>query len=173
MKRAATEHTALHDDDWPQVVIIGYGNSLRRDDGAGIVLAGELATHLAHLGLATKLITGMQLLPEMAAELSHDVSAVIFVDTSADSVAKPVAIIEIDVDTPTASTGHQLTPATLLVYAALLYGRSPHALLVTLPGVDFGHGEGFSRQVATTIAQAEVLANGLYESIRRTIPCTN
>ncbi len=65
----------------PLLLIIGYGNSLRRDDGAGLVLAQRLAEQWKKDGHAVRLLLTHQLMPEMALDLAEsDVAGVLFVD---------------------------------------------------------------------------------------------
>lgn len=172
MKHDATKQSDPLSGELPQMLIIGYGNSLRSDDGAGIVMAQKMAPHFDAKGLPTQLITETQLLPEMAADISApSINTVVFVDTSVQSNDAQVQINMIDVDTPTASTGHQLCPAALLLYASLLYGRNPQAWLVSIPGVNFAHGESFSPTVKNAIRGHKAVAQTLYVEIANTLPC--
>ena len=189
-KYGATEVKVVDEQMWSQILVIGYGNSLRRDDGAGIALAEKFVAHFEARGFPARLMTNMQLLPEMAAEIANcDIEAVIFVDTSTNhsgqdarqnahdqlEIALEIApeIAEVNLDSASPSTGHHLDPATLLVYAALLYGHYPKAWLVTIPGRDFDHGEGFSPQVIQLLEASTATSNALLATIREAIPCMN
>jgi hydrogenase maturation protease len=154
--------------------MIAYGNTLRRDDGAGIALAERMVAHWQSLGRPVRLITDSQLLPEMAELVAGEhVKALVFVDTSADRDGRCIQVSDIDLDSPTPSSGHQLGPSALLVYAALLYGRQPRAWLVTIPGHDFTHGEGFSPKVQHLLDTAPIVAIELLSTIEELIPCMN
>jgi hydrogenase maturation protease len=160
------KHGATNQQTRPTpILVIGYGNPYRRDDGAGLVLAQKLANYWASEGIHTRLLTGAQLLPEMACDIADDNSAhVLFVDTvdttvSATDIGIQVSPIELDVTSPT--LGHHLEPATLISFAALLFGSYPRAWLVTVPGVDFGHGEGFSDEVDKVLSNVPMLARQL------------
>ena len=52
------------------ILIIAYGNPLREDDGAGLVLAEKLETLLRRLAIETRRVEMQQLLPELAAEIA-------------------------------------------------------------------------------------------------------
>jgi hydrogenase maturation protease len=138
------------------ILIIAYGNSLRRDDGAGFFLAAQLEELLKRQGLEVECIAVHQLTPELAMEVAADsVQAVIFVDTRvADPNAENLGLEVRSVQDLPASTslGHQLSPAVVLTYANLLYDRHPPAWLLTIPGVDFAHGEGFSEAAERALA---------------------
>jgi hydrogenase maturation protease len=156
-----------------EIVVIGYGNSLRRDDGAGVRFAEAIVDAWRATGQPARLLTSVQLLPEMAEEFAGQAPAVVFVDASAELESASIRIAEVEPHSNQASLGHHLSPATLLVYAALLYGRSPRAWLVTIPGHDFAHGEGFSPPVSRLLDGASLVACDLLAVIKDSIPCMN
>src|SRR5208337_4881772 len=64
------------------VLILAYGNSLRRDDGAGFVLAGMTERMISEAGFEVDRIDSQQLEPELALDIANEkVSAVLFIDT--------------------------------------------------------------------------------------------
>ena len=139
----------------PHLLIIGYGNSLRRDDGAGLVLAERLAGLWQAEGHSVRLLLTQQLTPEMALDLAEeDVGGVIFVDASVEPRTE-VALLPVDDEYSTsgsdrhAGLNHHVGTAMLLTYAERLYGHRPMAWLLPVPAVDLAHGEGLS---ATTTA---------------------
>lgn len=153
---------------WPKlcmILLIGYGNDLRRDDGAGLVLAGTIEKSWRISGVAVKHLSVHQLLPELAEEIARpEVSAVVFVDArvgAAGEINPQVQVQPLVVETQSPSLGHHLDPTTLLAYAGLLYGRQPPAWLVTVPAADFGYGEGLSETVQRTLAAAQDLPREL------------
>lgn len=130
------------------LLIIAYGNDLRRDDGAGLRLAEMIEQECQHRRWPVKRISGHQLLPELSPEIAReDIEAVLFVDTRAVQAAEVKPVIEthpIALDETSPGLGHQLSPTALLLYVYLLYSRRPPAWLVTAPGLDFSHGEELS-----------------------------
>lgn len=146
------------------ILLIGYGNVYRRDDGAGLALAEKLAAYWSSEGIRTRLLTSTQLLPEMACDIADNNSAhVLFVDTTTSAAAVGTGIqvspIQLDVTSPT--LGHHLGPTTLMCLAALLYDSHPRAWLVTVPGIDFDHGEGLSEEVEGLLSDVPMLAGQL------------
>lgn len=122
------------------VFLIGFGNSLRRDDGAGPELAGRIAARFS--GDALRVLRCHQLTPELAETLSDPaISAVVFVDAA---VGGSIAMHQIEEKSTGAPQGHHVDPAYLLHLARWLYGRAPEAWMATVPGDDFGMGEGLS-----------------------------
>lgn len=163
-----------------QVLVIGYGNTLRRDDGAGVALAQRLVMVGRARGWPLSLLLITQLAPEVAAEIAQEtVKAVVFVDTAFAKlnvldgeyvVERPtIEVRRVDVDTASPSLGHHLDPAALLTYVHLLYGRDVPAWLVTVPGSDFDHGEGFSPEVYALLDKAPEVAERLYTKIESVI----
>ena len=143
------------------LLIIGYGNSLWRDDGAGLALAERLESLCRARGLPVERLELHQLLPELAPEIARpEVTAVIFVDTRLavpDDPAPALDLSPVEADPTSPSVGHHLDPAALLLYADHLYGHRPPAWRLTIPGVDFDHGEGFSPRTARLLAGAEAV----------------
>lgn len=144
-----------------QVLILACGNPLRRDDGAGLLLAEQLAAFLATVGQSHRLVTVQQFTPELALAIADEaLSSVIFVDTRAwyatDSSPFQIEIQPLAGTLPGPTLGHHLGPETLLLYARELYGYAPAAWLLTVPGVDFDHGTALSPQVSALLAESGV-----------------
>jgi hydrogenase maturation protease len=152
------------------ILLIGYGNDLRRDDGAGLILAERLEQIWQSDRLEVKRLSVHQLTPELALEIARpEVTAVVFADARAAiaSETQPelqAALIHPESSSP--SLGHHLDPAALITYARLLYGQQPPAWVVTVPGVDFGYGEGLSEITEKSIAKGNALANELLEHLQ-------
>ncbi len=147
------------------LLIIGYGNSLRYDDGAGLELALRLATYWRSAGANVRHLPTQQLTPELAYDISaEDVSHVLFVDArlvQQDGAGAPTAEVQVEQLVPQpASPGfaHHLSPEALLVYAEHLYGRRPEAWLVSAPAFSMDHGEGLSETARRCIEPTERVA---------------
>jgi hydrogenase maturation protease len=139
-------------------LIIGVGNTLRRDDGAGISLAEAVAGALAERGKAVELRLLQQLLPEMAEEICEiKAQTVLIADCSAGGNMKQGGRVERLLPISDGRRGrlraeggdggmgsHGLGAAALIEMARRLYGFGGDAWLATVQGVDFEHGEGLS-----------------------------
>jgi hydrogenase maturation protease len=137
------------------VLVIGYGNSLRRDDGAGLFLAEKIAAFRQQEGRAVTLLTSHQLEPEMAEEIAEaGAGIVLFVDTVATTADGPhkISLSPVVADEHSPSLGHHFSPALLMLYARSLYGYEGAAWLLTIPGYDFDHGEGLSESTQRLLA---------------------
>jgi hydrogenase maturation protease len=130
------------------ILIIAYGNSLRRDDGAGLALGEILERALRSRGRQVKRIAQHQLDPESSLCVAEEgVSSVVFVDTRVavgSDEACSLQVMQVPRKSTESRLGHHLGPSAVMAYARLLYGKDPIAWVLTVPGVDFDHGEGFS-----------------------------
>jgi len=140
------------------ILIIGYGNSLRQDDGAGLILAQQLEQLCHTLNRPVERISVQQLVPELALDIAAaEVQAVIFADTHAVTGPTPepqIQITPLSAANVSPSVGHHLSPEVLLLYADRLFGKQLSAWLVTVPGIAFDHGETISRFTQTALASA-------------------
>ena len=142
------------------ILLIAYGNPLRQDDGAGLLLAHMLEGVLRAAGCHVQQIATQQLTPELAVEIaSDDVRAVVFVDSriSAQPTGDAVDVTALQsLVGSSPSLGHHLQPEALLGYTELLHARQalPPAWLVTAPGVAFGYGETISETAQAAIRSA-------------------
>ena len=121
------------------MLVIGYGNTLRRDDGVGPKVAEAVAA-LALPGvraLACPLLT-----PELAEAVSQ-ARLVLFVDAAVDAPRE----VQRRRLAPAASSqimAHAASPATLLALARDVFGHAPEAWWLTIPAEHLGIGEEFS-----------------------------
>jgi hydrogenase maturation protease len=139
-------------------LVIGYGNTLRSDDGAGVRVAEAVATwDLPHVTARSV----QQLTPEIAATLAG-ADLVVFVDARLAEVGGEVAISRIRPASSVGRTGHISDPRSILALAEWLYGRSPEAWLIGVPAVHLSLGEALSETAARGVEAA-------CEQIRRMI----
>lgn len=130
-------------------LVLGYGNALRGDDGAGPELAARVAAW--NLPEVTALAVP-QLTPELAAHLAG-CDGVVFVDARAGG--EEVELTPLRVEPQPADPGHLGRPAGLLALAHSVYGATPAAWVLTMPGVEFGLGTKFSPVTRAALDAAE------------------
>lgn len=132
-------------------MVIGYGNTLRRDDAVGYQIAQQ-AERLWSPRLRAIVLD--QLTPEVAAELAEAEQA-IFVDARAASCPFPISAEAIEpLLQGSALLVHAMTPQFLLGLCQALYGRCPRSWVIPMPAVDFQFGEGLSAVAQEGIPQA-------------------
>lgn len=121
------------------LLVIGYGNTLRRDDGVGPKVA-EAVEALALPGvraLACPLLT-----PELAEPISR-AQVVMFVDAAVDA-PREVQRRQLAPAQSSQVMAHAASPATLLALARDVFGHAPEAWWLTIPVAELGIGEELS-----------------------------
>ena len=131
------------------ILIIGYGNPLRRDDGVGWAVIESV---LAQASPDMTCLAVHQLTPELSEGVAN-ADLVILIDASAEGEAGYIHVTPIlpSQDNIPIMT-HHLSPRGLLDMAQWLYGKTPFTLLITITGADFGLGEGLSDIVKGKVA---------------------
>lgn len=139
----------------PRVLVLGYGNPGRQDDGLGPVAAAEIGK-LDWPGVTA--CDNYQLVIEDAVEISeHDV--VWFVD-AARSGAEPCEVRSLSPALDIAFTSHLVKPETLLAIANRYYGKLPQAHLIGIRGYEFEFLEGLTDRASGNLAHAVALIRG-------------
>ena len=131
------------------ILVIGYGNTLRRDDGVGPGVAEAVAA-LALPGVRT--LACPMLTPELAEPVSQ-ARMVLFVDAAVDAPRE----VQLRTLVPAESSqimAHAASPATLLALARDVFGHAPEAWLITIPVEELGIGEEFSPLAQCGVAAA-------------------
>lgn len=142
-----------------KLLLIGYGNPDREDDG--------VAWHILHaltekLGLDAPasyeeefpaaaeidLVFYLQLTPEMAEEIS-DYHYVCFIDAHTGSIPEPVRLINVESEFQHSPFTHHLTPQSLMSMCETIYGKKPDAALLSV----LGHRFLFTRQLSENTLQ--------------------
>lgn len=148
-------------------LLIGIGNRLRGDDGAGALLVEQLASDLRGRGRQRANWTVVQqLMPELALSVA-ECERVLFVDACVAPVTREPWIEALPPwDRPAplpdngALAGHLLEPAGLVAMARLLYGWRGEAALLRVPACAFPHGIELSTPLRRALPRARRLVRG-------------
>lgn len=132
------------------ILIIGYGNELRRDDGVGPRVAEAVAAW-RRPGLRT--LVCHQLAPELA-EVIAQARAVIFVDAALSSGESTVQARPVEPLPTRSALAHAGEPRGLLALARDVFGQCPPAWVIAVPALDFGFGEQLSPLAAAGVPRA-------------------
>jgi hydrogenase maturation protease len=136
-------------DPAPELLVIGYGNELRGDDGVGPKVAA--AVEALHLPGVQTLIC-QQLSPEHAEPVSQ-ARVVVFVDAAVDA-HREVQFRKLE---PTGSSqlmAHAADPRTMLALARDVFGHCPEAWWLTIPAEHTGFSEQLSPSVRRGLEEA-------------------
>ena len=130
----------------PRPLVVGYGNSLRRDDGVGWHAAGLLAADPRFAGCDVR--QEFQLLPELACDVAR-ASVVVLIDAREAYDVAPGQVSHRAVRPDSRGGGissHHVTPEALLALAALTLEPTqpapelPPVLLVEVAAREFDDG---------------------------------
>ncbi len=148
------------------MLIVGYGNPDREDDGVAWHILERLAKRLGRPGPAQAaeslegadgvpdLLCLLQLGPDLA-ETVVDYDRVCFVDAHTGAYAEDVRFEEIVAQFQTSPFTHHMTPATVLALTAMLHMRAPQGAVVSVRGYQFGFAHALSPATAQ-LAEAAV-----------------
>jgi hydrogenase maturation protease len=149
------------------ILIIGYGNPLRSDDGLGWHAARQLREMMKE-GDA-EVLTCQQLTPELA-EAASRASMVFFIDARRDGNPGEISCFPVAPQYSEVAFTHELSPTSLLGFSQALYGNSPPAFVVSVTGENFEHGEELTPRVAGSVPYLIALIGELtarYDSVSR------
>ncbi len=111
------------------VVVVGYGNALRCDDGLGWHAAEGLADDPRMDGV--EVLQRHQLAPELALDISA-ASLVVLIDASSRLRPGEISVERVEPAVNERPGGsHHLTPATLVALSRELYGRAADVFIVS------------------------------------------
>ena len=133
-----------------RILVLGYGNPGRRDDGLGPACAAELEK----LGLPDVTVdSDYQLTVEDADALArHDV--VVFIDAAVDG-PEPFAFRRIEPGPAVVFSSHSATPEGVLTLTDELFHEQPDAYVLGIRGYEFNEfGEALSERARANLAAA-------------------
>lgn len=143
------EATTIVAPNKPRILVLGYGNPAREDDGLGPMVVAEIE-RLALPNVA--IYDNYQLVVEDAFDIA-EADIVWFVD-AARSGPEPFEIRALVPASEISLTSHSVTPEVLLALAQRYYGKAPIAYLMGIRGYAFEFAEGLSEQAKGNLQQA-------------------
>ena len=136
-------------------LIIGFGNGLRSDDGAGI----RAATLIAEQSPTLRVIATQQLTPDLAEDIASATQLVFL-----DAYAAPEAGASLRVERvfgdgvgSASAVAHHASPAALAQLAKAVFGTAPEVWIVGIPAYSFAAGEVISPGTLHSIDEAVAL----------------
>jgi hydrogenase maturation protease len=147
------------------ILIIGYGNVDRQDDGVAWHVLDGLAKRLGkprdpetgegfqELGSSPDLLFQLQLVPELA-EIIATYDRVCFVDAHTGNVDQDLHLEILEPGYQASAFTHHMTPQTCLALAESIYHRRPSAILVSVRGHEFEFTRSLSEETSELSEQA-------------------
>lgn len=131
------------------VLVVGYGNALRTDDGLGWHVAERLASDPRFERV--EVLQRHQLTPELAFDFA-EASAVVLVDASTAVPAGTFTVTRVEpADAAATAWSHHVDPPALIALALDLYGRAPEVFVVSCGAASFDAGDRLSPVVAAAL----------------------
>ncbi len=132
-------------------LVIGYGNSLRSDDGIGQIVAIAINTasqsELSEMKLKElTAIATHQLTPELAEKIIQ-FEQIIFIDAEVNSDRIKIKEIEVNRLNSKNNWTHHINAEFLIHLVNYLYQKTPKTWLITIPIKNIELGEEISKEV--------------------------
>lgn len=147
-----------------KLLILGYGNPDREDDGVAWHILSALASALGLVppdsyedefpnSPQIDFSFALQLTPEMAEDIMA-YEYICFVDAHTGNIAEPVRLIDVESEFQASPFTHHLTPQSLLSLCETIYRRKPEAALLSVLGHRFLFSRQLSKETARLVPQA-------------------
>jgi hydrogenase maturation protease len=150
--------------DLKKLLLIGYGNPDREDDGVAWHILRTLTIKLGFTPPESyedefpesgqiDFAFHLQLTPEMAEEVAEH-KYVCFIDAHTGNIPEPVRLIQVESKFQNSPFTHHLTPQSLLSMCETIYEKRPHAALLSVLGHRFLFTRELSDETAKLVPQA-------------------
>jgi hydrogenase maturation protease len=146
------------------VLILGYGNTLRGDDALGIHAAHALHDFYCTDG-GIRVLATSQLTLDLAEDISQ-ARMILFIDAAAAGLPGEIHSEEILPATEKIRFTHHWTPRTLLMLSKQLYGTAPSAVSLTMAVASTEVGVGLSQEAEHRLPELLVRAKTIVSKWR-------
>jgi hydrogenase maturation protease len=157
----------------PSILIVAYGNPLRSDDGVAWRAADALEARLPTPEV--EILRLHQLAPELAETARHS-DYLIFLDAASGSSGLPGEIRVEEIQhlerTDRSRFSHVIAPQDVISLVRTLYAATPKAILITVIGASFEHGESLSPAVEAALPVLVDHVAGIVQSFQTKKPQT-
>ena len=133
-----------------KILVVGYGNTLRGDDGIGQIIADKIE-ELKIPNVETLALH--QLTPDLAGSCS-EYRGIIFIDASEDVSQNEVQVFDLSPAEEAAQIEHAMTPQNLLRLSKDLYSAFPPSFCIVIPARKFEFSEELSPVTKASIEPA-------------------
>jgi hydrogenase maturation protease len=136
-----------------QILVYGYGNPGREDDGLGYAMVRKLEEWVTENEISGIEFDSNYQLNIEDAEIISNKDIVIFVDASTEELADFV-LTEVTGETEVSFTTHAASPGYIVKLCADLFGKTPKVMLLHIKGYQWEFLEGLSDQAETNLDKA-------------------
>ncbi len=147
-----------------KILVYGYGNPGRQDDGLGVLCAQKVKQWAEkHFPETIDVDMNYQLNIEDAEKISH-YDQVIFADASQEAISKYDLTLLEPSSTQLEFTMHAVSPAYVLHLCQTLFGKSPQSLLLHIRGYQWGMQEGITEKARQNLEESCQVIKRLIEN---------
>lgn len=148
-----------------RVLIVGYGNADRQDDGVAWHILTRLAQNLGQPvpaapedgffpeGKEVDLWYVLQLVPEMSEDFAQ-YERICFVDAHTGNIAEEIMLQPVEASPAASAFTHHLTPAACLALTEAIYDKKPEARLLSVRGYQFEFTRELSPKTSALVNRA-------------------
>lgn len=128
-----------------KIIVYGYGNPGRQDDGLGVALAENIEKWVKENNLENIFTDSNYQLNIEDAEIISNYDIVIFADASTEPDVKDIAFTEVETsDASIEFTMHAVSPAFVVDLCNKIYHRKPKTFLLHIKGYEWELSEGIT-----------------------------
>jgi hydrogenase maturation protease len=136
-----------------QILVYGYGNPGRQDDGLGIALTQRLAAWVSDNQIpGVEFDNNYQLNIEDAAAIAQK-DLVIFADASEEDI-EDFCVSQVDSSSKVSFTTHAASPGYIVQLCKELFQKEPLVLLLHIKGYEWAFQEGLSERARENLDRA-------------------
>jgi hydrogenase maturation protease len=136
-----------------QILIYGYGNPGREDDGLGIELVKRLEEWSIHIGISGLEFDSNYQLNIEDAEAIATKDLVVFVDASTEEI-EDFILTEVNGESEVSFTTHAASPGYIVKLCSDLFGKCPEVFLLHIKGYQWEFREGMSEKAEINLQKA-------------------
>ena len=136
-----------------KVLIYGYGNPGRQDDGLGNAFVNRIRAWVAIEGLHDFFFDSNYQLNIEDAEAIADMDLVIFVDASEEEIDN-FCLSKVDGTSEVSFTTHAASPGYIVKLCEELFNKKPLVLLLHIKGYEWEFKEGISEKASANLEVA-------------------
>jgi hydrogenase maturation protease len=136
-----------------QILVYGYGNPGREDDGLGIELVKRLEDWAFDARIPGLSFDSNYQLNIEDAEIMADKDVVIFADASTEDI-EDFLLTEVTGESEVSFTTHAASPGYIVKLCEDLFGKCPRVLLLHIKGYEWEFKEGLSEKAELNLQKA-------------------
>lgn len=138
----------------PEILIYGYGNPGRQDDGLAAQLIHEAESWIEQHQITHVTLDANYQLQVEDTTLMHNKDLVIFVDASMEEHINDFAFSAIEPDSQATFSMHAVAPAYLLDLCEKIFGTHPPTFLLHIRGYEWEVDEEITSQASENLKKA-------------------